>query len=415
MAAFVAIACLYQGVHNSAKELHGLDARTRGWARMSSEAARRSFMSLFIIHLFLETTVNHRKDRFGFTLIELLVVIAIIAILVGLLLPAVQKVREAAARMSCTNNLKQIALATHNYDSANGAVPPGADFQGTGPLVRLLPYLEQNNQYALWSFRPAPPATGAIVSGPTQYSLWFRDPLNRPATTNTTTVLRPPAIYGSEGTPKAFICPSAPSPNVAASVIQYFPNGVANVDFNSDLGPSGEIWYATLPGATIMGHTNYLPSAGDWRPRQDRNNPANTVDCHGIFGYVKRKVSIGQIPDGTSNTIMWAECAGGLLNLGDPNFPGSVWTDWSWGGGQWWSAYGVCPNSNVQSVGINCNFNAGGLGLSWVVAGSTHAGSIVNMAFADGSVHGINVAGIDVLSLSYLTGMADGEVQGFEF
>ncbi|HEY1192369.1 MAG TPA: DUF1559 domain-containing protein [Gemmata sp.] len=195
---------------------------------------------------------SHRAPaRRGFTLIELLVVIAIIAILIGLLLPAVQKVREAAARMKCSNNLKQIGLALHNYHDANIALPAGyynsGTFLFTGWQLQLLPYLEQS---ALWN----------------QSATYLQA---NPGYTDTNAF--PAAGFVMSG----FVCPSNTRPATVTN------------------------------GNTIFALTSYLGCAGT-----TSNGP---VSADGVL-YLNSKVRLTDITDGTSNTASVGErpCTGDL-------------------------------------------------------------------------------------------------------
>ncbi len=192
-----------------------------------------------------------RLKREGFTLIELLVVIAIIAILVGLLLPAVQKVRAAADRVHCINNLKQHGLALHNYHDANKVLPPGnsiyrSSSTRTGAwswMAFIAPYIEQDNVYTQ--------AKAFSEGGGIQWYAWYN-----------------PAC---EQILSVFVCPSDPRGELRWA-------------------DSSRPWYVKEQGLT-----GYLGNAGTASGAKD-----------GVL-YGDSKVRIGQIKDGTSNTIMVGE------------------------------------------------------------------------------------------------------------
>jgi prepilin-type N-terminal cleavage/methylation domain-containing protein/prepilin-type processing-associated H-X9-DG protein len=255
------------------------------------------------------------KHHCAFTLIELLVVIAIIAILIGLLLPAVQKVREAAARMKCQNNLKQIGLALHNYHDANQKFPIGSPYGPNGGApnwkVMILPYLEQNALYSQlhfdWNAYANDTATPASFSAQVAYGGSYNGTTDmttgNAATTN--------AIL-SRYLVSTFKCPST-------SLLD-FPNNVDPGPIQPPSGNPNDIRYSYSQNRAHGQIHSYVGISGAAPDPAGRTAGVVARTFQPGFGrpvlansgmlIVNESVTILQCTDGTSNTIMVAEQSG---------------------------------------------------------------------------------------------------------
>jgi prepilin-type N-terminal cleavage/methylation domain-containing protein/prepilin-type processing-associated H-X9-DG protein len=318
-----------------------------------------------------------RCTKPAFTLIELLVVIAIIGILIALLLPAVQKIREAAARMSCSNNLKQLALACHNYHDGNSQLPYGRKFDNWDAYTwseLVLPAIEQGNVYGEYLTLNEP--------------RWqqFYPGSNGPISNN------PVQRQARHAVIKTFLCPSDIGPNTNEIGTDWY--GMIRGNYRACTG-SGDMY---------GNHTD--STAGPWGVGVFGVVPFQTTDPAGkIFNTTGPKtagVTLTGISDGTSNTVMLSEALSPASSAGWGGPIGSILYG-NMGGGLFTTTItpnssspdrpiGPCPrnqgissyNAPCVSLGGNAWWTRSAVG-AYVGARSRRTGG-VNAAMADGSV-----------------------------
>jgi prepilin-type N-terminal cleavage/methylation domain-containing protein/prepilin-type processing-associated H-X9-DG protein len=295
--------------------------------------------------------------RRGFTLIELLVVIAIIGILIGMLLPAVQKVREAAANATCKNNLKQLGLAAHNFHEANSRFPQG--YRRIAPIktvfVDLLPFFEQDNLQRNWDYNNHNNNFGTTASG----------------------------ARGAQQI-KILVCPSDTLPNPAID---------------------------TSPGTQHFGLTSYYGNAGTRSYRDSAGLLLRDGIIVAITGnYPEMTVGLTGIPDGTSGTILFGERSHFDPVFNSPTASGGCGDNLNaWG---WWAFR--APGDVTLSSWVPINYKV--VAPCTVLKaderinafGSLHSGG-ANFCFADGSVRFLSDS-TPLVTLRALTTRAGGEV-----